>query len=40
MLKIENLTFRYSRRKPPVLDDFSMEIGSGSVVGLLGPNGA
>ena len=40
MLKIENLTFRYSRRKPPVLDDFSMEIGSGSVVGLLRPNGA
>lgn len=40
MLKIENLTFRYSRRKPPVLDDFSMEIGSGSVVALLGPNGA
>lgn len=40
MLKIENLTFRYSRRKPPVLDDFSMEIGNGSVVGLLGPNGA
>ena len=40
MLIIEKLTFRYSRRKPPVLDDFSMEIGSGSVVGLLGPNGA
>jgi len=40
MLKVENLTFRYSRRKPPVLDNFSMEIGMGKVMGLLGPNGA
>ncbi len=40
MLKVENITFRYSRRRPPVLDNFSMEIGLGKVVGLLGPNGA
>lgn len=40
MLKIENITFGYSRKKPPVLSDFSLTIGTGGVYGLLGRNGA
>lgn len=40
MLKVENLTFGYSRKKPPVLSDFSLSLGSGGVYGLLGRNGA
>lgn len=40
MLQVNNLTFGYSRRKPPVLDDFSLTIEKGGVYGLLGPNGA
>ncbi|MCM1077076.1 MAG: ABC transporter ATP-binding protein [Bacteroides sp.] len=39
MLKIENLTFSYRRNAGPVLDDFSLEIESGGVYGLLGRNG-
>lgn len=39
MLRIENLTFTYSRRKPPVLKDLSLEIGRGGIYGLLGLNG-
>lgn len=40
MLSIENLTFSYSRRKPPVLDNFNLKLNRGNVYGLLGPNGA
>lgn len=40
MLKINNLTFAYSRKGRRVLDDFSLAIKSGGVYGLLGKNGA
>lgn len=40
MLEIQNISFRYSRRRPPVLEDFSLAIREGGVYGLLGPNGA
>ncbi|MDE6410517.1 MAG: ATP-binding cassette domain-containing protein [Muribaculaceae bacterium] len=40
MLKVDNCTFSYSRRKDPVLKDFSLEITDGGVYGLLGSNGA
>lgn len=36
MLKIENISFGYSRRKPRVLTDFSLSVESGGVYGLLG----
>ncbi len=39
-LKIENLSFRYARKLPEVLSDFSMELTSGGICGLLGPNGS
>ena len=38
--QVDNLTFRYGRRKPTVLEDVSLTFDSGGVVGLLGPNGA
>ncbi|MDE5807772.1 MAG: ATP-binding cassette domain-containing protein [Muribaculaceae bacterium] len=40
MLKVNDCTFSYSRRKEPVLKDFSLEISEGGVYGLLGSNGA
>lgn len=40
MLKIENISFGYSRRKSRVLTDFSLSVESGGVYGLLGRNGA
>lgn len=40
MLKINDCTFSYSRRKEPVLKDFSLTIARGGVYGLLGSNGA
>ncbi len=40
MLKVDNLTFSYSRRKPPVLDKFNLDLAPGGVYGLLGRNGA
>jgi len=40
MLKIDHLTFFYPHRNKPVIDDFSMELPSGGVYGLLGRNGA
>ena len=40
MLKIENISFGCSRRKPRVLTDFSLSVESGGVYGLLGRNGA
>lgn len=39
-LSIENLSFKYGRRKPYVLKDVSLKFSEGGVVGLLGPNGA
>lgn len=40
MIKVKNLTFGYSRKKLPVLNDFSIDIERGKVSGLLGRNGA
>ena len=40
MLKINNCTFSYSRRKSPVIEDFTLNIEHGGVYGLLGSNGA
>ena len=38
MLKIENLSKTYKSRK--VVQDVSLEVESGEIIGLLGPNGA
>jgi len=38
MLRAENLVKQYNRRR--VVNDVSLEVGEGEVVGLLGPNGA
>lgn len=38
-LSIDNVSFRYSRKKPWVLEDFSLSFETGGVIGLLGPNG-
>lgn len=40
MLKVDHISFSYSRRQPLVLDDFNLEISNGGVYGLLGSNGA
>ncbi|MCM1504293.1 MAG: ABC transporter ATP-binding protein [Muribaculum sp.] len=40
MLKINDLTFSYSRKKPPVLEHFNLELEPGGIYGLLGRNGA
>ncbi len=40
MLKIDNITFYYPRRKSPVIDGFSLEMKPGGIYGLLGRNGA
>lgn len=39
-LQIENLSFRYTRRRPEVLQDVNLTFDTGGVAGLLGPNGA
>lgn len=39
-LSLKNLSFRYSRKKPLVLDNVSMDFTEGKICGLLGPNGA
>lgn len=40
MLTIKDCTFRYSRKKGPVIDRFSLSVAEGGVYGLLGSNGA
>lgn len=40
MLKIEHLSFQYSRRSLPVLRDVSLELPAGQIGMLLGKNGA
>ena len=40
MIEANNLTFSYSRKKAPVLDNFSITIDRGKISGLLGKNGA
>lgn len=39
MLKVDNLTFSYSRSAWPVIRDLSLEVKPGRVYGLLGKNG-
>jgi ABC-2 type transport system ATP-binding protein len=39
MIEIKNLLFQYKKKKP-LFDDFSLQLNSGSIVGLLGKNGA
>ena len=39
MIEAKNLTFSYSRKKAPVLNDFSITIDRGKISGLLGKNG-
>ena len=39
-LKIEELSFRYGRKRPEVLSNVTLDFDEGGVVGLLGPNGA
>lgn len=39
MLKVENLTFGYKKRRMPVFKDFSMTFSAGHTYGLLGLNG-
>ena len=40
MLTVENITYSYSKRKKPVLENYSLSVGPGIVCGLLGENGA
>ncbi len=40
MIEIKDLSYRYKRRRPPVLTDFNLTLQPGNVYGLLGPNGA
>lgn len=39
MLQVNDLTFSYSRRKPPVISDLSLTVEPGGIYGLLGLNG-
>ena len=39
MIEVKNLTFGYGRRRPKVLDNFSLNVEKGAVYGLLGKNG-
>lgn len=40
MLNVNDITFSYGRRRPPVLDRFTLRIEHGGIYGLLGRNGA
>jgi ABC-2 type transport system ATP-binding protein len=40
MVIINDLQFKYSRKQPPLFDGLNCELSSGSIVGLLGKNGA
>lgn len=40
MITIEHLTFGYSKRQKPIIDDLGLALEPGRVYGLLGPNGA
>jgi iron complex transport system ATP-binding protein len=40
VLQVTHVVFAYGRRDPVVLDDVSLTIGQGSIVGILGPNGS
>lgn len=40
ILEIEGLTFSYSKKEEPVLNDFSLSIEKGEIVGILGKSGS
>lgn len=40
MVSIKDLKFRYSKKQLPLFEELSCELSSGSIVGLLGKNGA
>ena len=40
LLKYENITYGYPTADRPVMKEFNLEIGSGTVTAILGPNGA
>jgi ABC-2 type transport system ATP-binding protein len=40
MLTIKDLTFKYSKKHPPLFDGLTCDLLPGSIVGLLGKNGA
>lgn len=40
MVNIKNLKFRYSKKQSPIFEELSCDLSSGSIVGLLGKNGA
>lgn len=39
MIQLQNIGFRYSAARPAVFCDFSLDLHSGNIVGLLGKNG-
>jgi iron complex transport system ATP-binding protein len=40
LVKFDRVSFRYPSAAQPVMTDFNLEIGSGTVTAILGPNGA
>jgi iron(III) transport system ATP-binding protein len=40
ILEIENLTFSFSKKNPPVINDFSFSVAEGEIVGILGSSGS
>jgi ABC-2 type transport system ATP-binding protein len=40
LIEIENLTISYSKQRPNAVDDLTLSVSSGQVMGLLGGNGA
>ncbi len=40
VVKIENLCFSYSRAETPIIDDFSLTLNTGEIVGVLGQSGS
>jgi len=40
ILQIENITFSFSKKTKPVINDFSLSINSGEIVGVLGSSGS
>ncbi|XID95580.1 ABC transporter ATP-binding protein [Paenibacillaceae bacterium WGS1546] len=40
VVQLENLTFRYARKQPPILEQFSLQIAEGEIVGLVGASGS
>ncbi len=40
MLNVNNLSFSYNSKAPPLLREFNLTMDTGDILGLLGPNGA